>query len=463
MENNKKKKNSSLYEEARVYGTDRQKEKLGRTDDFKPASGLPSDQKTVIGFLIAGALIIIITLLTLVIRNGRDTGPVTTVTPLPSPSAEPSAAPDPIVIYGVVYSVDTDQKAITIYDVQAEEKRVLAYTGSSVFYNKFDALTTANTLSYGDLIMFTMNEDATVIVSGSRDKEVWEINRAEITAVNRDKQTITVKGANYKYSEKLCILSNDRRIELVDLLIGMDKFTVRGKGTDVYELIVTTGHGEIALSNFQDFLGGTIDIGPAYSLTIDEKATYTVPEGEYIVTVTKDKYKGTEVLQVNRDKTTVFDVYEYGKGPVQTSKVTFDITPVGAILYVNNQRVDYQSPVELEYGKVKVEIQAPGYTTQSQTITIDSPTHSFQFYLKLQPTPTPVPTDTPVPTPTVAPTDTPAPTPTAVPTLPPTIEPTLTPAPTPLILPTVAPGIEPTPSPEPAIRPVMPTEAPATE
>mgnify|MGYP006990144635 FL=1 len=67
------------------------------------------------------------------------------------------------------------------------------------------------------------------------------------------------------------------QVEL-DTLLPIDRVSVRGSGSRLYEIVVTKGHGYISLANHDDFVNGTILIGTGTEHTITEDARYLVKE-----------------------------------------------------------------------------------------------------------------------------------------------------------------------------------------
>ena len=335
----------------------------------------------------------------------------------------------------VVLGVDKENKIITVYDVIAGEKKNLVYTGATTFFDGYDVQIAAGQLQTGNLYLFTINTQTDSVVNGkeainrSEQKEsngIWEKTGVDSMVISEDK--ITFRNQNYRYGESLCVMNNGKQITLSDINTKTDVVTVRGKGSVIYEIVVTKGHGSIQLKNHEDFIGGTITIGNTKIDTVTEEGTYVVREGTYVVSVTGGRYSGTENLIVERDRITEFDLFEYGHGPIPVCDVTFTVDPLGATLYIDGVKTLYTDGVQLDYGTYEIEFAEGGYISYKATIHVEEPEMHLSVFLKENdPTPTPVPTNTP--TPTVAPPEiTPdvTPTPIATPTNPVTPEPTPT-------------------------------------
>lgn len=314
-------------------------------------------------------------------------------TPTATPTGVVTPVPAETETLAVVLDVDTEVKMITVYNVTEEQEQNLVYTGASTFYDGYGIQLTAAQLEKGGLYRFTINTKEEWISTACeavdrREKpqntEVWEKTGVDYMSVTEDK--ISVRGQNYRYSAGVCVMSNGEQISLSDLQTTLDVVTIRGVGQVIYEIVVTKGHGYITLENDEDFIGGMIAIGSTRVDSITEGATYMVREGTYAVTVEHGEYKGTENLVVSQDETTVFDVFDYGSGPIKKGWLTIIIDPLGADLYIDGTKTYYTDGVELEYGTYQFEFSEGGYISYKATVLIDQPKQSLSVYLTEQQT-----------------------------------------------------------------------------
>lgn len=315
------------------------------------------------------------------------------VTPTETPAGELTPIPEETEALAVVLEVDTEVKMLTVYNVKTEEQQKLVYTGATTFYDGYGIQHSASQLEKGSLYRFVIDTreewiSAAYEAVDRREKpentEVWEKTGVEYLTVTQDK--LSFRNQNYRYGEGLCVMSNGRQITLGDIQPSVDVVTVRGVGQMVYEVVVTKGHGYITLKNHEDFIDGMIFIGNVRIDSIYEDATYLVREGTYQVTVECGEYAGSESITVDRDATAVFDVFEYGSGPVKKGWLTISIDPLGADLYIDGTKTAYTDGVELEYGTYRFEFAEGGYISYQATVLIDQPKQSLSVYLTEQKT-----------------------------------------------------------------------------
>lgn len=318
--------------------------------------------------------------------------PTTTVTPIPVEKE----------ILAVIFDVDTEVKMITVYNVEEEEQQKLVYTGATKFYDGYGVQLTATQLEKGDLYRFSINTREEWISTANEavdrretpeNTKVWEKTGVEYMTITQNK--ISFRDQNYRYTDGICVMNNGKQITLEDLQPTMDVLTVRGVGQNIYEIVVTKGHGYISLKNHEDFIGGVITIGSTRLDSIYETSFYLVREGTYKVTVANGKYSGTEDIVVERDATAVFDVFDYGRGPIQKGWLTINIDPLGADLFIDGEKTAYTDGVELEYGTYQFEFAEGGYISYKATVLIDQPKQSLSVYLTEQPAEEPEEDDDP--------------------------------------------------------------------
>ena len=346
----------------------------------------------------SGAVAVMLTLIVLILFSTallflpeKETGKKKETILSPTPEATEDRVTEQEKL-AVVLSVDTEVKMITVYNVLTEEEENYVYTGATGFFDGYGIQHTATQLETGELYRFYIDTKEDLISTGRAAVEhgeeksedgVWE--KTGIDYMTITDEMISFRNQNYRYSKDVCVMNNGRMSSIGELKPGVDVVTVRGVGQVVYEIVVTKGHGYISLENHEDFVGGTITIGSTRVDTISQEALYLVREGSYMVNVSCDGYTGTEEIVVNRDETAVFDVYEYGRGPIQTGWLTVKVEPLGADLYIDGVKTAYTDGLELDYGIYKFEFTEGGYISYKATVEINQPKQSLNVYLTEQP------------------------------------------------------------------------------
>lgn len=282
-------------------------------------------------------------------------------------------------ILGVVKSIDTNKKSITLYNIDGNDENILYYDGTTSVKDKYDQEITMSQLTIGEMVdvYYLLNNN---IVGINVSKTAWEYKKVSNLVINNNKKMLSISERNYQFTENLIIASNDQLINLIDLS-EKDELTLKGIDGKVYSIIVTKGHGYVRFSNYDDFIGGNLEIGNDNMLAISKDMLVVVREGDYKLTMENEGLIGSKLIRVQRDQEIVVDMGEFRKEAPQVGKVEFTVLPDGADLYVDGKEVDYSEPIELKYGEHTVTVSLSGYEDYTGTITINE--SSMQFFIGL--------------------------------------------------------------------------------
>ncbi|WP_167957126.1 PEGA domain-containing protein [Anaerosporobacter faecicola] len=281
--------------------------------------------------------------------------------------------------FAVVKAIDTDKKSITLYSIDGNDELNLYYDGATDVKDKFDQVITMAQIPVGELVdvYYLLNND---VVAINISKDAWEYKKVSNLVINSDKKMMSIANQNYQYNENLLIIGDGKAINMINLN-EKDELTLKGVGSNVYSIIVTKGHGYVRFSNYDDFIGGNLEIGNDNMIQISKDMLVVVREGDYRLTMENDGLTGSKLIHVTRDEEIVVDMGEFRKEAPQVGKVEFTVIPDGADLTINGKEVDYSQPIELKYGQYTVTVTLSGYEDYTGKITVDE--SSMQFFITL--------------------------------------------------------------------------------
>ncbi len=313
------KKNSGLYEKSRVYGTKKQKAKLNASSEpVKTKKEFNSNHLGIFVIIIMAIVMLLISVGIAGIFKKPEMKDPTDDTSQSIGDAE-AVRHD---ISGVVLMVDSEGKRLFIHDVISNEEIALKYEGYTKFYGQQGSLIPAGALNSGDLLIFTCNknkdEEEETVISAKWSDEIWEKSKIDDLLLYPEEHRMVIRGQNYKYTDDLCVIDNGIRSSVSNFLTTADRYTIRGKGTDIYEVIVTIGHGTLNLVNYEDYDGGIVLIGKRYCMDIKDPASYMVREGTYRVEASYGRLSAVEEIEIRRNETAVFDLMPYSKAASYT-------------------------------------------------------------------------------------------------------------------------------------------------
>ena len=289
--------------------------------------------------------------------------------------AEVTNSPEPSVNYeqgadfvGAVGAVDEEQGTMEFYNTTFQTMETYPYTDGTQILTKNNKQMTASEIEPGEVYDVYTSEDGKKVEKMIQNASVTEHEGASLE-INQDEKRLTVRGVNYAYNDDLLVFSDGRQIDPLEIT-PEDEVTLRGMNGQAFSVVVTRGHGYIKPNNFKDFTGGTVTVQGEAILPVAKDMLLVVPEGQQLVTMKNGDLMAEVTVEVKRGQVTKVDMAKYQNQVPDTARVTFDVNPQGAELYVNGSLTDPSKPVSLKYGNHSVKVSLEGYEDYSGIITV---------------------------------------------------------------------------------------------
>lgn len=273
---------------------------------------------------------------------------------------------------GVITNVDIDLKQVTIRELDCDVDTILDYNATSSIKNKFDKNITGDDLEPGQIMEVTYDTIKSDVITMSVPDDVWEYQNVDKFAFDGDENALSVAGRKYQYTDWTYFSGLDRKIQMMEIN-SRDTITIRGIGITVYSVTRTLGHGYIRLANYAPFMGGMISVGNNIILTVTENMLLTVGVGNHRVMLSNGKVNAVKNVTIKDGEEITLDFSEYKEEATNIGNITFNIEPYGADLYINGTSVNYNSPVALNYGEYKIEVELTGYTSYTGILDVEKP------------------------------------------------------------------------------------------
>lgn len=281
---------------------------------------------------------------------------------------------------GVITTIDTKEKMISLLDISNGIEHKYRYSGGTYFLDKYEKVIAASQLTEGLIVDAYYIEDENKLAKLQISKDAWESIGVTGVIINEEKGILSYNGQRYPLLKNAVVLDKSQPISLADILT-MDYVTLRGTKDYVCVVNLTKGHGFLELAGEKNYIGGILYVGTEIIKQIEENMRVPVREGNYSITVANGELSGTKDFMIEKNKTTLFDVSVYGEHAIQKGLVRFKITPKNAILYIDGAPKDYSLPIELSYGEHKLEVSLGGYVTYNGTIIVNSTDRTFNINL----------------------------------------------------------------------------------
>lgn len=324
-------------------------------------------QKTVRG------LLVILALCLLCGCQGRKNKGSVDQDAINQPSASTETDNYDTVFTGVVTGYDENKKTLSLYDIKGKMNYVLEYNGGTDIKDAYDQMITIPQIAVGEIVDAYYYEANQKLTALNISKEAWTYNKVGNLLTDKSMMRMKISDHTFWYDDGLHLFSENQEIELIDLH-ARDELRVKGVGSQICSITVTTGHGYIRLKNYADFIGGTIEIGYGIITPIVEDMLIVAREGEYKVVLENGELTAQESVKLKRNQQITLDMRGYKMPKERIGYVRFDIEPYGADLYINGNRMDYSEPVKLNYGKHTIKVTMNGYDDFNGTLTIGEST-----------------------------------------------------------------------------------------
>lgn len=283
-------------------------------------------------------------------------------------------------VSGVVKSIDSVQKSITIYDMENQLDIVFTYSSGTDVRDSYNKMITMDQLDLGEIVTGYYHYSNRKLTKVEISSEAWTYSGVETLSMDQTKNCITIAKKRYQYDERLVITDGDRLLLPIDLN-EQDELTVKGIGKYIYSIRVTKGHGYIRLKNYDAFVGGTIEVGYGIIVPVVEDMLLVAQEGSYRVIVENGELQAVKNITLFRDEEVTLDLVDYKPEAERIGYVTFHINPVGADLYVNGILVNYADPVKLNYGEHIIRVSLTGYQDFTGILNIGETTSTVRISL----------------------------------------------------------------------------------
>lgn len=270
---------------------------------------------------------------------------------------------------GVVKKIDTAAQKITFYNVSFNTVEEYQYSGGTEILSQNSVDKSMSQVEPGQVYRCVTGSGSQMLTRMQEASDIQQVQEASVT-VDAEKKQITVNGeSTYAYTDNLVVLSDGEPIEPLEIL-DSDQVTFRGVKGLAYSLVVTRGHGYIKPTGYKDFLGGTLTVEGEAIVPVSKEMLLMVPEGQQKMSMVNGDLTGEVEVQVKRGQVTKVNMKKYQSQMPDTARVTFEIQPQGAELYVNGSLTDYSKKVPLKYGNHSIKVVLEGYNDYSGVVTI---------------------------------------------------------------------------------------------
>ena len=298
----------------------------------------------------------------------------------PAPVIEEETADVENSILGVVKGIDSTKGSITIYDIENKMDMVFTYTGATDVRDSYNKMITMEQLTIGEIIDGSYDNSNRKLKKLAISSEAWTYSGVNKMSMDQEKNIINIAKKLYQFDERLVITDGVRLIEPIDLN-AQDELMVKGIGKYIHSIRITKGHGYVRLKNYDAFLGGTIEVGYGIIIPVVEDMLVVAREGSYRVVVENGDLRAEKDINLSRDKEITLDLDDYKPVEERVGYVNFNISPIGADLYINGVLMNYAEDIKLNYGEHVIRVSLTGYEDFAGILSIGESTSTVRISL----------------------------------------------------------------------------------
>lgn len=266
---------------------------------------------------------------------------------------------------------NTQEEAMNLYSLTTGLLYYYEYGFSTRFKDKYGSFASAAEFTPGRCVVIAPRDKDGYLTEVQFSDQVWEYEKVRRFRIEEEKGIMTIADTKYSLQEKVKVFSNGREISFSDISQD-DILTVVGTERKIISVIVTTGHGTLALKNTDLFEDSFLQLGSNIFAMITPDLEIEVPEGEYDLTVANDGWGGTTKIEIARGETTEIDLETLKGEGKKKGLITFLIAAEDVVVYVDYQKIDHTKPVELTYGTHVLKIDAKGYDVWKKYLSVNS-------------------------------------------------------------------------------------------
>ncbi len=271
----------------------------------------------------------------------------------------------------LIVAHDMQEESFTLYSYANGMEQYFEYGFATQFKDKYGNLVPASKFTEGRFVTIDPRDKDGYLTGVQLSDQVWEQEKVHRFQIEEERGILTIGDTKYSIRDEVKIFSNGGEITFSDISED-DVLTVIGKDRKVLSIVVTTGHGTLALNNTGLFEDSFLQLNSNIFAMITPNMELEVPEGTYTLKVANDGWGGTTEIEIIRGKTTRVDLETLKGEGKKKGMVSFEIDAEDVKVYVDHKLIDHTNPVELVYGLHVLQIKAEGYETWKKYLSVNS-------------------------------------------------------------------------------------------
>lgn len=320
-------------------------------------------------------------------RSKKEKVPSADILSTTSEVATGSSVSEPIkrAEVAVLRGIDRENKKIGVYLLSASEETSFSYDLATSVRSVKDKELVMEELPLGSIINIE-KKSGDLLSKVEVNKNSWNYKGVKNFRINEINSTMKIGEREFTYDAGITIISEKMMGNIENIDTSKDVLEIRGLGEKILSIDVTRGHGFIEFKNYDNFIGGSIEIGYDVFDEVAEKMHYVLREGRYKVIMRNGDFFANRVVDIERNKKTVLNFSGY-RSIAKNSEVSFDILPEDAedvTVSIDDKAVETSYPIKLKYGEYIVRVTADSHEKWEKVVKVSKPKTVIKVKLKEQ-------------------------------------------------------------------------------
>lgn len=283
-------------------------------------------------------------------------------------------------ILGVLREVNEKNQILVIYNVKEKKEEGYPYDLSTSVKNSYEKETVMEGLSLGSILELYFGADKKLKLV-KESKEAWDYVGVQNLKISSEKLSLEIGERKFIFDAGLTVINGRELGSITDILPDKDVLRVRGIAEKVLSISVTKGHGTIDFLNYDEFIGGSIEIGYDVFDEIKGNMKYILREGTYKLIMQNGGLFVNKVIEIERNRIRLLDLSVFRGDMDKSSEVRFEIFPSDATLFLDGREVEARGRKVLPYGEYIVKVMKEGYKTFDDIIKVKKPKEKLKISL----------------------------------------------------------------------------------
>lgn len=260
-------------------------------------------------------------------------------------------------LMGIIKDINFEDGIIHILDVNKNKNYALKTISTSTFQDEYENIISITELKKGDLINFTFDSTNKIkyIIKSNLGFSLENVENAKIDIKNN----ILVSNYNsYNLSENLLVFKGETSYGLNEIS-DLDTLDIKGYNNTIFYINVKKSHGKLKFKNKPTNQDAVLEINRNIYKRLAEVNEISLKEGTHKVVIKSDNFTPfIKEISIKADEETILDLSEIQikKGTLIIKSNISDYT-----LYINNNKENTNSPLQLNYGVYNVKIEKEDY------------------------------------------------------------------------------------------------------